>query len=49
MEEICTEVLEELVRQELCEPGDPFLELHVDEIISRIKNVKLKMMHVMDA
>lgn len=49
IEKICSMVLKELVNQGLANDGDAFLELHVDEIIEKISDMKLRIMHVMDA
>lgn len=47
IETISSDVLDELVRQGICERGDSFLIAHCGEIMERIKDPAIKSLHVL--
>ncbi len=47
IEEICALVLKELVRQDLCLPGDSFLLPHAEQIMQRIEDPDIRRLPLM--
>ena len=47
IENISVRILDEMVRQGICSPGDPFLISHAGEIMDRIGNAKIRSLHMM--
>lgn len=47
VEEICRVIIKELKRQHLTDVNSDFLENHTNSIMSKIKNEKIKSMHIM--
>ena len=47
IEEICALILQELVRQDLCRPGDSFLLPHAEEIMQQIEDPDIRRLPLM--
>ena len=47
IEEICARILQELVRQDLCRPGDSFLLPHAEEIMQQIEDPDIRRLPLM--
>ena len=47
IEYICELIVKELLKQNLTDHADPFLQNHIVSIMSRVKNDKIRVMHVM--